>query len=151
MVSSTHWQKVRLLGGENMKYFNKKMQLNMNAKKALKTIETVADETLKNDYLNYYRYKNDQINIFMFNVELLKDKVKHLYVNDAYITDVKSIIEDLNFIHKAQDNIDYYNKELLYQRDFNKASDKAFHFIVWTINDKARLNDMLKEYNTITA
>jgi hypothetical protein len=136
---------------EKMKYFNKNMQLNKNAKKTLKEIETAADEALKNDYLNYYRYKNDQINIFMFNVQMLKDKVKHLNINEAYISDVKSIIEDLNFIHKAESNIDYFNKELKQQRDFSRATDAAFHFIVWTTDDKIKLMDMLKEYNTITA
>lgn len=134
-----------------MKYFNKKMQLNKNAKKTLKAIETAADETLKNDYLNYYRYKNDQINIFMFNVELLKDKVKHLYINDAYVTDITKIIGDLNFIHKAETNIDYYNKELKQQRDFSRAADAAFHFIVWATDNKVRLIDMVKEYNTIAS
>ena len=134
-----------------MKYFNKKMQLNQNAKKTLKAIETAADEALKNDYLNHYRYKNEQINIFMFNVELLKDKVKHLYINDAYITDVKSIIEDLAVIKKAEFDIDYYNKELLQQRDFSRATDAAFHFVVWTSDDKIKLMDMVKEYNAIIA
>lgn len=132
-----------------MKYFNKKMQLNKNAKKTLQEIETLTSEALSNDYLNYYRYKNDQINIFMFNIQMLQDKVKHLLVNEAYISDVKSIIEDLNFIHKAEVNIDYYNKELKQQRDFSRASDAAFHFIVWVTDNKARLNDMVKEYNTI--
>lgn len=134
-----------------MKYFNKKMQLNMNAKKTLKEIETAADEALKNDYLNYYRYKNDQINIFMFNVELLKDKVKHLYVNDVYITDITKIIGDLNFIHKAETNIDYYNKELLQQRDFSRATDAAFHFITSNINTTKLLKNIIEEYNDITA
>lgn len=134
-----------------MKYFNKKMQLNKNAKKTLQDIEVFTDETLKNEFLNYYRYKNEQINIFMFNIQMLKDKVKHLQINEAYISDVKSIIEDLNFIHKAETNIDYYNKELLQQRDFSRATDAAFHFIVWTTDDKIKLMDMVKEYNTITA
>lgn len=134
-----------------MKYFNKNMQLNKNAKKTLQDIEVFTDEALKNEFLNYYRYKNEQINIFMFNVQMLKDKVKHLQINEAYISDVKSIIEDLNFIHKAETNIDYYNKELLQQRDFSRATDAAFHFIVWTADDKLKLMDMVKEYNTITA
>ena len=134
-----------------MKYFNKKMQLNKNAKKTLQDIEKFTDETLKNEFLNYYRYKNEQINIFMFNVQMLKDKVKHLQINEAYISDVKGIIEDLNFIHKAETNIDYYNKELLQQRDFSRATDAAFHFVVWTTDDKLKLMDMVKEYNTFTA
>lgn len=134
-----------------MKYFNKKMQLNKNAKKTLQDIEKFTDETLKNEYLNYYRYKNEQINIFMFNIQMLKDKVKHLQINEAYISDVKGIIEDLNFLHKAETNIDYYNKELLQQRDFSRATDAAFHFVVWTTDDKLKLMDMVKEYNTITA
>ena len=134
-----------------MKYFNKKMQLNQNAKKTLKAIETAADEALKNDYLNYYRYKNDQINIFMFNVELLKDKVKHLYINDAYITDVKSIIEDLTISKKAEFDIDYYNKELMHQMDFNRAAERAFHFTVEALNPKKILKNIIDEYNTITA
>lgn len=134
-----------------MKYFNKKMQLNKNAKKTLQDIEKFTDEVLKNEFLNYYRYKNEQINIFMFNVQMLKDKVKHLQINEAYISDVKGIIEDLNFLHKAETNIDYYNKELLQQRDFSRATDAAFHFVVWTSDDKIKLMDMVKEYNTITA
>lgn len=134
-----------------MKYFNKKMQLNKNAKKTLQDIEKFTDEALKNEFLNYYRYKNEQINIFMFNIQMLKDKVKHLQINEAYISDVKSIIEDLNFLHKAETNIDYYNKELLQQRDFSRATDAAFHFIVWTTDDKSKLMDMIKEYNIITA
>lgn len=134
-----------------MKYFNKKMQLNKNAKKTLQDIEKFTDETLKNEFLNYYRYKNEQINIFMFNIQMLKDKVKHLQINEAYISDVKGIIEDLNFIHKAETNIDYYNKELLQQRDFSRATDAAFHFVVWTTDDKLKLMDMVKEYNTFTA
>ena len=127
------------------------MQLNKNAKKTLQDIEKFADEALKNEFLNYYRYKNEQINIFMFNVQMLKDKVKHLQINEAYISDVKSIIEDLNFLHKAETNIDYYNKELLQQRDFSRATDAAFHFVVWTSDDTIKLMDMVKEYNTITA
>lgn len=134
-----------------MKYFNKKMQLNKNAKKTLQDIEKFTDETLKNDYLNCYRYKNEQINIFMFNIQMLKDKVKHLQINEAYISDVKGIIEDLNFLHKAETNIDYYNKELLQQRDFSRATDAAFHFVVWTSDDKIKLMDMVKEYNAIIA
>ena len=134
-----------------MKYFNKNMQLNKNAKKALQDIEKFTDEALKNEFLNYYRYKNEQINIFMFNVQMLKDKVKHLQINEAYISDVKSIIEDLNFLHKAETNIDYYNKELLQQRDFSRATDAAFHFVVWTSDDTIKLMDMVKEYNNITA
>ena len=134
-----------------MKYFNKNMQLNKNAKKTLQDIEKFADEALKNEFLNYYRYKNEQINIFMFNVQMLKDKVKHLQINEAYISDVKSIIEDLNFLHKAETNIDYYNKELLQQRDFSRATDAAFHFVVWTSDDTIKLMDMVKEYNNITA
>jgi hypothetical protein len=134
-----------------MKYFNKNMQLNKNAKKTLQDIEKFTDEALKNEFLNYYRYKNEQINIFMFNVQMLKDKVKHLQINEAYISDVKSIIEDLNFLHKAETNIDYYNKELLQQRDFSRATDAAFHFVVWTSDDTIKLMDMVKEYNTITA
>ena len=134
-----------------MKYFNKKMQLNKNAKKTLQEIETLASETLSNDYLNYYRYKNDQINTFMFNIQMLQDKVKHLFVNEAYISDVNSIIEDLNFIHKAEVNIDYYSKELKQQIDFSRAADAAFHFIVWVTDNKTRLIDMVKEYNTITS
>jgi len=134
-----------------MKYFNKNMQLNKNAKKTLQDIEKFTDEALKNEFLNYYRYKNEQINIFMFNVQMLKDKVKHLQINEAYISDVKSIIEDLNFLHKAETNIDYYNKELLQQRDFSRATDAAFHFVVWTSDDTIKLMDMVKEYNNITA
>ena len=134
-----------------MKYFNKKMQLNKNAKKTLQEIETLTSETLSNDYLNYYRYKNDQINIFMFNIQMLQDKTKHLFVNEAYISDINSIIEDLNFIHKAEVNIDYYNKELKQQRDFSRAADAAFHFVVWVADNKAKLIDMVKEYNTITS
>lgn len=134
-----------------MKYFNKKMQLNMNAKKTLIAIETAADEALKNEYLQYYRYKNDQINIFMFNVELLKDKVKHLYVNDAYITDVKSIIEDLTIIKKAEFDIDYYNKELMHQMDFNRAAERAFYFTVEALNPKKILKNIIEEYSNITA
>ncbi len=134
-----------------MKYFNKNMQLNKNAKKTLQDIEKFTDEALKNEFLNYYRYKNEQINIFMFNVQMLKDKVKHLQINEAYISDVKNIIEDLNFLHKAETNIDYYNKELLQQRDISRATDAAFHFVVWTSDDKIKLMDMVKEYNTITA
>ena len=134
-----------------MKYFNKNMQLNKNAKKTLQDIEKFTDEALKNEFLNYYRYKNEQINIFMFNIQMLKDKVKHLQINEAYISDVKSIIEDLNFLHKAETNIDYYNKELLQQRDFSRATDAAFHFVVWTSDDTIKLMDMVKEYNTITA
>ena len=132
-----------------MKYFNKKMQLNANAKKTLKDIITLSEETLKNDYLDYYRYRNDQINIFLFNIELLKDKAKHLFIHDAFASDVEGIIEDLEFIHKAEFNIDACNKNKINNINFRIASDKAFKYIVDSINIKKRLNNIINEYKEI--
>lgn len=131
-----------------MKYFNKKLQLNANGNKTIKNIIELSDKTLKNEYLQYYRYKNEEINIFMFNLQLLNDKVKYLYNHNTFITDIKEIYEQCNLIHKLENLIDDASKTLK-NREYTKASDAAFHFIVWNNDNKIKINAMIEEYNSI--